>query len=281
VNFRILGLRTTGDTAIGDGLYPPPGDGPAGLARETLDGDDVRLLSASALRSSLARGVTDRLVEQERSAEWIKLKDIAAAVAVTDARVAVSCRDYRKFQWGPFYGPGLLVGANSAEDSPEAREERERQLKKRDRPLGESVLVGHVRYQWLRSVVYFSKPKGFYKFEELVLGIVDGSGEEPHSVILRISLSTGEGAARAGDVAREILRRASSFWLSREGISAAQPRCAHRPAVQRARACRGVQEGVVPVPAPVLPGGISRDRLVGIGNSRKAGTAPHGDEGSG
>jgi hypothetical protein len=199
VGFDILAVRATDDDQIVDGMYPVPCDDGFKIAPEPPDGDHVKRFAATAVSAKLDLGDRTRRIAEARK--------IKADVVVTDQRVAISCEKYDQGGgWvnlgGGAGGAVLNLGINAASKIKAAQRSRQK------------VLVGHVRYQWLRSVGYRSKG-GVIKVQHVRLGIADGMSDPLRPVALDIELSTSVSAA---EFARDIVARATAFWLDQNAV---------------------------------------------------------------
>lgn len=133
MTFTILSVRT-GDEADSP-LYPQPGESPNSVELEDADG---------AGQTYAATAVVVRALDANGGRRNIgAFREIEAGVIVTDARIAIACSKYDKGGgWTPFSITGLVV-ATTANTVSKARARRRRRGK---------MLVGHVRYQWVRSI---------------------------------------------------------------------------------------------------------------------------------
>jgi hypothetical protein len=180
MEYAILALRTVGED---DGrLYPVLSDELA-MAVEPLDGEPLCLTASRLLvRERVAGELVTRLCAENAKAD----------VLVGDARLAVRCSKFDKGVMG-------IGAAMHAEGNGGAR-------------TGSSeMLVGHVRYPWLRCVGF--KPKaGWGSSEELRLGVMarapDGSTRE---LFLDIRFPKGIDSAA---VARAAVASAARYHLA-------------------------------------------------------------------
>jgi hypothetical protein len=191
MGFTMLVVRTADED---DGrLYPRPGEQPGSVEMEQWDGQPLRL-TASAIT-----------VQQLSSATWRtlqRLRDVKLDILVTESRVIISCKKFDKGGgWVGFGGGGVLF-ALAANGVSKARAAHRRHGK---------LLVGQVRYPWLRCVGY--KPKtGWGSSEEIRLGVVVTSGDgERQELFLDIALPKD---VDSGAVARAISQRAASYRLA-------------------------------------------------------------------
>jgi hypothetical protein len=202
MTYSILAVRTSGYT---DGrLFPVAEDGLEPIALESLDGAVDRLTGCALHVSELVAGSLKTAA---------RFKDLEADVLVTDARVAVACDEYSKGRgWVGFGGGECALVAASASGVSKARAVHGR------RGL---VLVGHVRYPWLRCAGF--KPKtGWTSTEEIRLGVAASTrGGEPRALFLDIALPK---TIESSDVARVIASRAAQYMLSHELVDDAAER---------------------------------------------------------
>lgn len=134
MTYNILTLRTA---EFDDGaLYPVLGDERNEIEFESWDGADVKTLHATSLTVSRAIGSS---LSRE-----VGISDIKASVFVTDARVAVACTKYDK--GGGWRGASLAVPVLNLASMARAAARRRGKM-----------LVGHVRYPWLKAVGFTEK----------------------------------------------------------------------------------------------------------------------------
>jgi len=131
--FSVLAIRTGEEPR--DHHYPDPG---YALNTVELTGADTspRTYSATGITINEFRGGTFR--------EAVRVSDIDLNVFVTGSRIAVACSKYDKgggwVGWG-VAGFAIAVTANAVSKARAARRRRGR------------MLVGHVRYEWLETIV--------------------------------------------------------------------------------------------------------------------------------
>jgi hypothetical protein len=191
MSFAMLAIRTADEE---DGrLHPIPGEEKGSVRMEQWDGQPLRLAASSIT------------VQELRSGKWRTLqqvRDVKLDVLVTDSRLLVSCGKFDKGGgWVGFGGGGVLF-ALAANGVSKARAAHRRHGK---------LLVGQVRYPWLRCVGY--KPKaGWGSNEELRLGVVTKSGEgERQELFLDLALPKNVDSAA---VARAVVMRAAAYRLA-------------------------------------------------------------------
>jgi hypothetical protein len=168
-------------------LFPVPGIEKNAIVFEERDGDNVQRLTASEIIFKVG-GQT-------------KFKDrkVKIDLFVTDARFALACSSYDKGGGHAFFGGGgaLLIGVAVNSVS---------KVRSKMRSRGK-MLVGQVRYPWLRRVG--SSPKtGFGSYEKLHFeSTVKGGGTTTLTLYLPSSVS-------AAQIAAEVTRRAARYRLA-------------------------------------------------------------------
>jgi hypothetical protein len=191
MSFAMLAVRTADEE---DGrLYPIPGKERGSVETEGWDGQPLRLTGGSVTVQELSSG-TWRTLQ--------RLRDVKLDLLITDSRLVVSCGKFDKGGgWVGFGGGGALF-ALAANGVSKARAAHRRHGK---------LLVGQVRYPWLRCVGY--KPKaGWGSHEEIRLGVVTKSGEgERQELFLDIALPKNVDSAA---VARAVVTRAAAYRLA-------------------------------------------------------------------
>ena len=184
MSFNILAIVPE-YAAAEPGLYPLPGGTITSITPEPLDGPVVRL-SADRL------AVIELGARGER--ELVKLGRISADVLVTDQRVAVASKSFRRL-----VGRGQLRPlTHDSADTRGLRRGRRRRL-----------LLGHVRYQWL-SAIAFKTSSARGRIERVRLVLCNGSKDVSQPLALDIDLSD----ALAREIAQHIARRAARFCLA-------------------------------------------------------------------
>lgn len=131
--FRFLAIRTGEEPR--DHRYPDPDYAP----------NTVELTGAdTSPRTYSATGIAIRVFLGGTFRETVRVSDIDLSVFVTDSRIAVACSKYDKgggwVGWG-VAGFAMAVTANAVSKVRAARRRRGR------------MLVGHVRYEWLGTIV--------------------------------------------------------------------------------------------------------------------------------
>jgi hypothetical protein len=168
-------------------LFPVPGVEKNTIVMEDRDGGDVQRLTAS------------QVIFKVGAATKLKVRKVKIDLFVTDARFALACSSHDKGGGHSFFGGGgalvLDVAVNSVSKA---------RAKMRSRG---KMLVGQVRYPWLRRVG--SSPKtGFGTYEKLYFETsVKGGG----TTMLTLYLPSNVSAAQ---VAAEVARRAARFRLA-------------------------------------------------------------------
>jgi hypothetical protein len=194
MGYSILAIRTAEDE---DGrLYPVVGDDHSPVELESLDGSIQRLSGRAVMVSELVAGGLKTVA---------RFKDIKVDLLITESRVALCCDKYEKGGGWVGFGAGAFV-ALAANGVSKARAAHRRRGK---------MLVGQVRYSWLRCVGY--KPKaGWGSSEKLRLGVAvklnDGATRE---LLLDVALPKGVDSKA---VARAIVTRAARYRLDHTAI---------------------------------------------------------------
>jgi hypothetical protein len=168
-------------------IVPVPAPEANTIVMEPRDGRQVQRLTASAVEFKIGRQT--------------KFKDqkVKIELFVTEARFALACSKYDKGGGHRFFGGGGALALDVAFNSVS-------KIRAKVRSRGK-MLVGQVRYPWLRRVG--STPKtGFGTHEKLYLETnVKGSG----TTLLTLVLPNNVDAAQ---VAAEIARRAARYQLA-------------------------------------------------------------------
>ena len=187
MSFNVMAVRT-GEAEDGR-MYPVLGDERSLVELEPSDGDQNTTVVATSISVRHLDGSNLRAI--------LNLTDIKAEVTITDARIIVACEKYTKGGgWIGFGGAGIAV-ALAANAVSKARAAHRRKGK---------VLVGHVRYPWLRTVG-FSAKTGWGTNESLRIGLADGT---KRSLYLDLRLPRDIEAAA---VAQAIARRTADYRL--------------------------------------------------------------------
>ena len=180
------------DDALAPVLSSPDVEIPIELT--LADGTDVRRFPASAVNVLVLSG--NKLVEQTKAPSSLKW-----TVLVTDCRVVTYCEKFDKgggwVGWGSV-GVAVAVTANAVS---KARAAHRRKGK---------VLVGHMRYQWIKDVA--ASPKIDWRTVGKVrLFATIPVGKESKPIIIELILTS---ESEALSVANDIVRRASRFRLA-------------------------------------------------------------------
>ena len=174
------------------------------LGTKTMIAISSSLKSSTAQTSSTCRAhaISVREVRNGKKGQLARLLNIKADVYITNARVAVACAKYDRGN-SSFVGYGdpttlaITAGVSWAISKALAAHRRHGKM-----------LVGHVRYPWLRAV-------GFYKRREIRLQVRDTSGSEPRDVFLDLLLA---GDVDAGRTARVIACRCAAYRLAHTDV---------------------------------------------------------------
>ena len=193
VSFNVLAIRSGLD--VGNGaLYPVLSDAsqPGLIALDAYDGPNVITTVATAVCvMQVANGSLKSL---------IRLRDVKIDVYITDGRLALACEKYDKGGGWVGFGTGAVVAlaANAVSKARAASRSRGK------------VLVGHVRYPWLKAVGASSK-SGFASTEAIRL---EYSEKLSAASVLKLVELTLPRSFDATLVAEEIARRAAAFRLA-------------------------------------------------------------------
>jgi hypothetical protein len=168
-------------------LFPVPGIEKNTIVMEDRDGSEVQRLTAS------------EVIFKVGSATKFKDRKVKIDLFVTDARFALACSSYDKGGGHNFLGGGGALALDVAFNSVS-------KIRAKIRSRGK-MLVGQVRYPWLRRVG--SSPKtGFGSHEKLYFETsVKGGG----TMTLTLYLPNNVSAAR---IAAEVARRAARYRLA-------------------------------------------------------------------
>lgn len=190
MNYDVLTVRTPDEND--DSLYPVMGDGPGGIAPESLDGE-VLELSASAL--SL------RQFKDDAFEELAFLKDVDMDLMVTDSRVIVACEQWAKGDqyWGVGLGATLALVETKLSQAKANREARG------------TMLLGQVRYGWIKNVGYEPR-SGWRSPGKLRIGTSEMTDSgEVRNLYLDLVLPKEVDPATA---AQSIAQRTARYWLN-------------------------------------------------------------------
>lgn len=168
-----------------DGLmFPVPGASPDAIGLEQRDGSRIREVVAReiAVRPASARSPI------------LHADDVRAQVYVTDSRVAVACTNYDT--GGGWIGGPIALALNVLGRARARRRSRGK------------ILVGHVRYPWLRGV--HARNGGRLRGSGHLRLAVEGDGGVLHLDLVL----TRDASATA--VATDIIRRAARFRLDHD-----------------------------------------------------------------
>jgi len=194
MSFNVLTIRS--GLSAGDGaLYPMLSDTSSSqvIALEEYDGSNVSKLVATAVQVCEVR--------EGGLKTLLRLREVKIDVYITDGRLALACEKYDKGgSWVGFGGAGALVAltANAVSKARAAGRSRGK------------VLVGHIRYPWLKSVGATSKT-GVGSNEAIRLEYAE---KLPNAMVRKIIELTLPKNIDATLVAEEIARRAVAFRLA-------------------------------------------------------------------
>lgn len=184
----ICGVREVVDSPFDpeDGfILPVPALQPDGVLLEPRDGADIR--SAHANEVAVRAG--------ERDTHLIRASDIRALVQITDARLTLGCSKYDK-GGGWVGGPFTMIALNAGSKLLAARRRRGR------------MLVGQVRYPWIRAV--YAQNKGGWAGVERLRVVVECADQ-----LVRLELTFPKDV-NATAIATELIHRAARFRLACE-----------------------------------------------------------------
>ncbi|MFI4991565.1 MAG: hypothetical protein ACHQHO_11730 [Solirubrobacterales bacterium] len=190
MGFSMLAIRTPDEE---DGrLYPLPGEEQGSVRMEQWDGEPLRLTGSA---------ITVQELDSGRWRTLLRARDIKLDLLITDSRFIVSSSKFDKGGGWVGFGGGAFF-ALAANGVSKARAAYRRRGK---------LLVGQVRYPWLRCVGY--KPKaGWGSSEQIRLGVVARSGDgERQELFLDVALPRNVDSAA---VARAIVARAAAYRLA-------------------------------------------------------------------
>jgi hypothetical protein len=195
VSYSILTVRTS-EHADGR-LHPVVSDGRDLVVLEEGDGE-VQRLSASAVHVGEAVAGGLRTLTH--------VSNVKLDLLVSESRVILACQKYEKGGGWVGFGAGafVAVAANGASKALAAHRRRGK------------VLVGQVRYPWLRCVGF--KPKlGWASSEQLRLGVsVPMSGGNQCQLLLDATLPKDVAAAK---VAHAIVAHAARYRLEHSSVA--------------------------------------------------------------
>jgi hypothetical protein len=190
----ILGIRSGEDED--DRMYPVLSDEAAAYPVELTHADGTKVGSLPVSELSVSQG----------GSRVTTLRDIAATVMITDCRVIVFCAKYDKGGGWFGLGAGGIATAAVLNTVSKARAARRRRGK---------LLVGHIRYPWLRAVGAGRKT-GWLSDERLRLTVCHkAGGAASRPLALDITLPKRANAALA---AQDIAWRAAKFHLAHTEI---------------------------------------------------------------
>lgn len=209
MDYSILAVRTPDDD---DGrLHPELSDGHT-MVLEPLDGAPLWIHASGLV-------VSERVANGLRT--HLRIGNVKVDVMISDARLAVGCAN---FESGKRKSPGveaaiLAKGLDNA------------------RPDQGKMLVGHVRYPWLRCVGF--KPRtGWRSNDELRLGVVARASDgDERELFLDLQLPKGVDSAA---IARGTVAKAARYQLVYGEVTNE----AERDSYER------LAEGPRPAPAP-------------------------------
>jgi hypothetical protein len=193
VSFNVLAIRSGLDTEDGT-LHPILSDAsqPELIALDAFDGTNVAKAVATAV---CVMQVGDRGLRT-----LVKLRDVKIDLYITDGRLALACEKYDKGGGWVGFGAGAVVAITANAVS---------KMRAASRSRGK-VLVGHIRYPWLKAVGASSKT-GFASTEAIRLEYTERISGASVRKVLELTLPKNIDATL---IAEEIARRAATFRLA-------------------------------------------------------------------
>jgi hypothetical protein len=219
MTFSVLAVRSELDHRTK--LYPQPGNEPDIVELRGHDGSDPEVYVATEVRVIALAGV--------QAQATARFSGISASVIVTDSRVAIACSRYDKGGgWSGSGAGGLAIAltANAVSKSRARRRSRGR------------MLVGHVRYEWLRQIDATDR-YGWRGSNGLWLSLDDPTGAGGLVRLELVLTKPDAGTAVAESVARRAaLRKADQADNERDRHALEEYARAPRRAVQDDGSCR-------------------------------------------
>jgi len=192
--FNVLSIRS-GQSTGDDALYPALSDTSSSeiITLDEYDGPNVQKFVATAVQVLEVQGSVLKTL--------VKLRDVKIDVYLTDGRLALACEKYDKGGgWTGFGGAGVAVAVTANLVSKARAASRSRG----------KVLVGHVRYPWLKSVGASTKTS-VSTFEAIRLEYAEKPGGATVRKLIELTLPKNIDATL---VAQEITRRAAAYRLA-------------------------------------------------------------------
>ncbi|MGH3151048.1 MAG: hypothetical protein ACRDOB_09995 [Streptosporangiaceae bacterium] len=193
MSFNVLAVRSGLDTED-DALHPILSDAsrPELIALDAYDGTNVVQAVATAV---CVMQVGDRGLRN-----LVRLRDVKINIYITDGRLALACEKYDKGGGWVGFGAGAVIAitANAVSKARAASRSRGK------------VLVGHIRYPWLKAVGASSKT-GFASTEAIRLEYTERISGASVRKVLELTLPRNIDATL---VAGEIAQRAAAFRLA-------------------------------------------------------------------
>jgi hypothetical protein len=192
--FNVLTIRS-GLSTGNEALYPELSDVSSAevITLDEYDGPNVQKLVATAVQVIEVQGSVLKTLA--------KMREVKIDVYLTDGRLALACEKYDKGGgWVGFGGAGLAVAVTANLVSKARAASRSRG----------KVLVGHVRYPWLKSVGASAKT-GVGTSEAIRLEYAEKLGGTTVRKLVELTLPKNIDATL---VAREIARRAAAYRLA-------------------------------------------------------------------
>lgn len=191
--FRVLTIRSAGTTAQ-SALYPLLSSKSAEIvAWEELDGTGQLVK-----RYCRASGVTVSQIISGAERPVVRIKRLKINAYVTAGRLVVACERYRTVSAWAIAGPGAGFGATGVSRAGASRR------------LQGSVLVGHIRYPWVRSVS--PRPRKWRYGRDAIVIEFPLSPKTPMQI--RLDLRLRRRGLTPAAVAAEICRRSADYWMT-------------------------------------------------------------------
>jgi hypothetical protein len=192
--FNVLTIRS-GLSTGNDALYPGLSDVSSAevITLDEYDGPNVQKLVATAVQVLEVQGSALKTL--------VKLREVKIDVYLTDGRLALACERYDKGGgWVGFGGAGVAVAVTANLVSKARAASRSRG----------KVLVGHVRYPWLKAIGASAK-SSVGTSEAIRLEYAEKLGSATARKLIELTLPKNIDAAL---VAQEITRRAAAYRLA-------------------------------------------------------------------
>lgn len=182
-------------------LYPVPNGTTNGIKLDDTDGNCAPPVTATTIE------LLELAANGKKNDTLLKAEGIKASIYITDSRIAVACTNYDK---GGGWGEDLTGIALNAVSKVRAAVRRRG-----------TILVGHIRYPWLRSSGYIEKT-GWLSDEQLRF-VATAKNKSEHTYLLDMTLPK---STSAENIAREVTRRAARYRLAHTRMESEEERAA-------------------------------------------------------